>query len=87
MATQNTTVSFRIPVDKVEALAKLAVLQDRDRSHILNEAVDHYLALNSYHEEHIRAGVQQARKGKTVSNDVAMEHVKGLIEKAKAWRK
>jgi predicted transcriptional regulator len=83
MAASNTTVSFRIPSEKVEALARLASLQNRDRTHLLNEAVDQYLALNSYHEEHIRVGLAHAREGRTVGHEVAASHVKELITRAR----
>ena len=82
MAMQNTTVSFRIPTAKVKALAKLAALQERDRSYLLNEAVDQYLALNEYHIEHIREGLRQAQSGRFVSNEAAQAHMQVLIAKA-----
>ena len=79
MTAPNTTVSFRIPAEKVEALAKLASLQNRDRTHLLNEAVDQYLALNSYHEDHIRVGLAHAREGRTSPHEAAASRVKELL--------
>jgi len=37
------TVSFRIAEDKVAALDAIAKTMDRDRSYLLNEAVENYL--------------------------------------------
>jgi predicted transcriptional regulator len=62
------TVSFRIPTDKVESLDELAEIMDRDRSHVLNEAVENYLRLNEYHIKLIKKGLRAAEEGKLVSH-------------------
>jgi predicted transcriptional regulator len=54
------TVSFRTEVAKVEALDTLASAQDRDRSYLLNEAIDNYLDLQQYHLRLIAEGIRQA---------------------------
>jgi len=43
------TVTFRMDSKKVQALDALASLCDRDRSYLLNEAVDNYLDLQGHH--------------------------------------
>ncbi len=80
---ETTTVSFRIPTERVEALARLAAVQDRDRSYLLNEAVEQYLDLHEYHAEHIREGMRDAREGRFVDNAEAQAHFDRLIEKAR----
>ena len=50
------TISFRIPSDTVESLDELAESMDRDRSHVLNEAVENYLRLNEHHIKLIKKG-------------------------------
>lgn len=62
------TISFRAEADKIKVLDRLAALQDRDRTYLLNEAVDHYLELNQYHLEQIREGVQQSDRGKLIDH-------------------
>jgi len=57
------TVSFRTDSKKVEALDALASVQDRDRSYLLNEAVDNYLDLQQYHITLIEQGIRQANAG------------------------
>ena len=74
MATPTTTISFRIAKEKVQALAQIADLQDRDRSYVLNEAVDYYLALNEIQTKKILEGVRQADAGQAVSHDDALAH-------------
>jgi RHH-type transcriptional regulator, rel operon repressor / antitoxin RelB len=60
---QQKTVTFRAPGDKIKALDSLAALQQRDRSFVLNEAVDQYLSLNEYHIALIKEGIRQADTG------------------------
>lgn len=62
------TVSFRTDSRKVAALDALASVYDRDRSYLLNEAVDNYLDLQQYHIELIEEGVRQANAGEVVDH-------------------
>ena len=39
---------------------------DRDRSYLLNEAVDQFLSVHEYHLRQIREGLAQARAGKLI---------------------
>lgn len=65
------TVSFRTDSKKVQALDALASVQDRNRSYLLNEAVDNYLDLQQYHIQLIEEGIRQADAGDLVDhNDV-----------------
>jgi predicted transcriptional regulator len=60
------TISFRLPAEAVETLDALAESLDRDRSYLLNEAVEHYLELNAYHAKLIAKGLRAAKEGKFV---------------------
>jgi predicted transcriptional regulator len=62
------TVSFRTNSAKVEALDALASLQDRDRSYLLNQAVDNYLELQQYHMALIEQGIREADAGDLVDH-------------------
>jgi predicted transcriptional regulator len=72
---QQKTVTFRAPGDKIKALDALAALQQRDRSFVLNEAVDQYLSLNEYHTALINEGIRQADAGKLIPH----EEVRGRL--------
>ena len=50
------TISFRIDSDKVAALDKIAANMQRDRSFLLNEAVDAYLEWNAAFEYSVLQG-------------------------------
>ena len=64
METQ--TLTFRTDRKKVKALDRLAQALDRDRSYLLNEAVDQYLSVHEYHLRQVREGLAQARAGKLI---------------------
>lgn len=69
LGMQQKTVTFRAPGDKIKALDSLAAVQQRDRSFVLNEAVDQYLSLNEYHIALIKEGIRQADAGKLIPHD------------------
>jgi predicted transcriptional regulator len=74
------TVSFRIDADKVTALDTLAQALDRDRSHLLNEAVAAYLEAQRWQVEQIQKSLSQADEGKLVT------HAK-VKQMARKWRR
>ena len=57
------TVTFRIDGEKRAILDRLAETMDRDRSHLLNEAVDAYLDVHAWQIAHIEEGLRQAEAG------------------------
>jgi predicted transcriptional regulator len=61
------TISFRLDTGKKEKLDAIAATVDRDRSYLLNEAIDAYLEVHQWQIEHIREGVRQADAGKFAS--------------------
>jgi predicted transcriptional regulator len=58
-----TTITFRLEADKREALDAIAEVADRDRSYVLNEAIDAYLDVHQWQIEHIKKGLRQAEAG------------------------
>jgi RHH-type rel operon transcriptional repressor/antitoxin RelB len=61
------TISFRLETDKKEKLDTIAASLDRDRSYLLNEAIDAYLEVHQWQIQHIREGIRQADAGKFAS--------------------
>ena len=57
------TLSFRLDGNKRKELDKLARFMDRDRSYLLDEAVENYLDHNRWMTEHIKAAVREADAG------------------------
>ncbi|MGA2878046.1 MAG: ribbon-helix-helix protein, CopG family [Bryobacteraceae bacterium] len=57
------TISFRLETQKKEALDAVASALDRDRSYIINEAIEAYLDVQRWQMDHIREGLRQAEAG------------------------
>ena len=56
-----STLSFRTPETTKAKLDFLANQQQRDRSFVINEAIDYYLSLQEWQLKHIQTGVEQAK--------------------------
>ena len=76
------TISFRMRAEAVETLDALAETMDRDRTHLLNEAVERYLELNQYHIKLIEKGLRAAEKGDFVP-DAEMKRLIARMRRAK----
>jgi predicted transcriptional regulator len=63
------TVSFRTPSPKLKRIDKLAEAQQRDRTFVLNEAIDHYLAIQEYCAGLIEEGLRDADAERVVSHE------------------
>jgi len=62
------TVSFRIDERKVKQLDAYAEQDDRDRSYLLNEAVDRYLEVRQMQTARIEEGLRQAKAGQVIEH-------------------
>src|SRR5665213_535805 len=70
MATEQVkTLSFRTPLSKVKQVDSVAASQKRDRTFIINEAIDQYLETRAYQISLIKEGIRQADAGEVVSHD------------------
>jgi RHH-type rel operon transcriptional repressor/antitoxin RelB len=63
------TVTTRLPMAKVAELDELAQSQDRDRSYLINEAVEEYLAQRRWMIAEIKKAVAEADAGDFVPDD------------------
>jgi predicted transcriptional regulator len=75
-----TTIAFRLDTDKREALDAIAEVTDRDRSYILNEAIDAYLDAHRWQIGHIKKGLRQAQAGQFASD-------KDVVRAFARWRR
>ena|SRR5947209_6426147 len=62
------TVSFQIDAEKRAELDQIAEARDRDRSHVIREAIDAYIELQNWQAEHIREGLHQAEASRVVDH-------------------
>ena len=63
MSKQKETVTFRLDAAKKAALDAIAAGMDRDRSYVLNQAIEAYLDVYRWQVEEIRKGLAEAEAG------------------------
>ena len=61
---RKNTITFRVDAKKKKTLDAIAAGMVRDRSYVINEAIDNYLDVYQWQTEHIKEGVRQAKAGK-----------------------
>ena len=61
------TMTVRIQSETRDALDAIAETLDRDRSYVVNEALEAYLQTHRWQIEHIEQGLREANAGKFVS--------------------
>ena len=59
-------MTVRIEPETRKALDVLAAALDRDRSHVVNEALHAYLEMHRWQLQHIRQGLREADAGEFV---------------------
>ena len=75
------TISFRIEAGKRAAVDALAAALDRDRSVVINDAIEAYLELHQWQVEHIKRGLAEAEKGvEGVPHDEVFERLRAQID-------
>ena len=62
-------ISFRIAPEKVAELDLIAKSMDRDRSYLLNEAVETYLGEQRRFAAMVEEGLEASRKGELVDDE------------------
>ena len=61
------TLTVRIEPETRKALDAIAQSLDRDRSHVVNDALAAYVETHRWQTEHIRQGLREAEAGKFVA--------------------
>jgi predicted transcriptional regulator len=59
-----TNIAFQIDDDNLQQLDDLASTMDRDRSYLINEAVDHCLEMKQWHIAETRKSIAETDAGK-----------------------
>jgi RHH-type rel operon transcriptional repressor/antitoxin RelB len=67
--TTKETITVRLEAAKRAELDELARTTSRDRSFLVNEAIDAYLAVHRWQIAHIEQGLRQANVGEFASED------------------
>lgn len=76
-------LTFRTEDSKRDQLDLLAKNMDRDRSYMINEALDQYLDLHRWQIEQIRKGEEDIQAGRWLSHKQVRERLEKHIAKKK----
>lgn len=63
------TITFSLDAEKRKAIDEIALLLERERSDILNDAIDAYLQVQQWQLEHIKEGLRQADAGEFATEE------------------
>jgi len=82
------TISFRIDPEKVAELDRIGKNMDRDRSYLLNEAVENYLGEQRRFAAMVEEGLEASRRGDLIDDeDVGLMIDSWVLDKASAQKK
>jgi len=81
------TISFRIDPEKVAQLDLIAKAMDRDRSYLLNEAVESYLAEQKRFAAMVEEGLEASRKGELIDDEEVGAMIDSWVREKPAHRK
>jgi predicted transcriptional regulator len=65
----NVSVSFRAPKAQIDQLDRLARQQRRDRTQLIEDAIEQYLELESMQLAKIEEGIESADRGEFASDE------------------
>ena len=74
-------LEVRVEPGTREALDAIAEVLDRDRSHVVNEALAAYVETHRWQVEHIRQGLREAEGGKLVAESTVRKTLAQLRRK------
>jgi len=77
------TISFRIAPEKVDELDVIAKALDRDRSYLLNEAVEIYLSEQRRFAAMVEEGLEDMRKGRFFTDEQVEQMIDDRVRQGK----
>lgn len=72
------TVTVRLEPETRQTLDDIAATLDRDRSHVINEALSAYIDVHRWQIEHIKQGLREAESKKFVSDKDVQRTIRKL---------
>jgi RHH-type transcriptional regulator, rel operon repressor / antitoxin RelB len=74
--TKASILSLRMPESLAERLENLAKATDRSKSYLATMAIEEFIAIQEWQVQAIKEGIAEAKTGKVVGHDKAMEELK-----------
>lgn len=75
------TVTVRLQPETRQSLDEIAAALDRDRSHVINEALAAYIDVHHWQIEHIKQGLREAESEKFASEKDVQRTIEKLTRK------
>jgi predicted transcriptional regulator len=72
---EKVNVTFRMGKDRIEALDELGKCYDRDRSYLVNEAVEEYLVRRQWQVEEVKRALAEVEEGKFLTEEELLNEV------------
>jgi RHH-type rel operon transcriptional repressor/antitoxin RelB len=73
---KSSILSLRMPESLAERLENLAKATDRSKSYLAAMAIEEFIAIQEWQVQAIKEGIVEAKTGKVVGHDKAMEELK-----------
>ena len=70
------TMTVRVTVETREQLDAIAAALDRDRSYVVQQAIDSYVDLYRWQVSHIEKGLRQAEAGELIPHGVVKRRIR-----------
>ena len=80
------TFSIRMAADKINRLDMMAEAMNRTRNHLINEAVDAYIAAQAWQIAHIQEGLADLDAGRLAPQEEVEARTHHIIAEARARR-
>ena len=74
-------LTVRVPSETKEALDAIAEALDRDRSYVVNDALNSYIEIQRWQIEHIKKGLREAKAGRFVPEKDVQKTISRLRRK------
>ncbi len=68
-------VTFRMKKERIKAIDELGKFYDRDRSYIVNEAVEEYLTRRQWQLEEVKRALTEVEEGKVLTEEEFLREV------------
>jgi predicted transcriptional regulator len=76
---QQKSVTFRTEAAKLATLDALSESLGRDRTSLLNEALDAFIEVQTWHKREIMKALEEVRRGEVISEEEMDEFFKELV--------
>ncbi len=76
MSSQTKKVIVQLRPKTIESIDAMAKRRKRDRSALVNEALERYVELAEYHTELVKTGIAQAERGELVEHEDVIKRLR-----------